>query len=301
MRAFSLLTRPRLPSISSTRVLAVGLVLLLAVLASTASLMWRELDHMQHRDRQRLELLASVMEAQASQMLDAGKPALDNLATSLVNDPKALAQLPFQQAQYLQSLPFLRSLALLNAQGQVRLSTHTSDQERQLDLRRLTTQPLSDDRMVVGLRQTGQSLTRNPSDRLGPAQSDFIPLLRRVQLTPNSHVVLVAQLSPNALITYQQRLLNMSSSGAQAVLALSDGSVLNQLGGDVSAAEPVPNVQPFPQENQGSYEIVDIGRQAQAFQDNALPAQDSTPSRQESRSDAPSATTTSSQGQALPG
>lgn len=52
---------------------------------------------------------------------------------------------------------------------------------------------------------------------------------------------------------------------------------------------------------QGSYEIVDIGRQAQAFQDHGLNAQNSMPSRPGSGSGATSATTSSSQGQALPG
>ena len=69
----------------SKRVLAGGLLLILAVLTGTALLMWQEFRRTESQDRKQLELLASVMEAHASQIFDSTKLALDALAKNLAH------------------------------------------------------------------------------------------------------------------------------------------------------------------------------------------------------------------------
>ncbi len=113
--------------LASRRVLASGLTLTLVVLASAMALMWRELGYAQQRKLQQLEMLASVMEFHASQVFDSGLLALDNLAASLTQDPLSLEAMEAKQTYYLQSLPFLRSLALVSMQGQVLVSSTPND------------------------------------------------------------------------------------------------------------------------------------------------------------------------------
>ena len=78
---------------ASRRVLAAGLALVLSILGATLALMWRELDHARQRDRQHLELLASVLESQSSQVFATTDLALDNLAHGLRQGALTLEQL----------------------------------------------------------------------------------------------------------------------------------------------------------------------------------------------------------------
>ena len=216
------------------RVLAVGGAMILGVLAGTAVLMWRALDDMEQHDQQRLELMASVLDAHVGQVFELCGQALDNLANSLQQAPDALDQLEAQQQYYLQSLPFLRSLALVSEEGRVLVSTQQADRGGQVDLQRLVTQPVRGERMAIGPWTPGRTLTEKASpgtsSRLG-----FIPLLRRVQLPNGRHVLLVAQFSPDALAQYQQQLLDLNSPDTRVYLALDDGRLLSHVGHDALA------------------------------------------------------------------
>ena len=224
----------RLLHLPHRRVLAVGGALILGVLAGTAVLMWRGLDDMKQRDQQRLELMASVLDAHVGQVFEVGGQALDNLANSLLQAPDALDRLEAQQQYYLQSLPFLRSLALVSEEGRVLVSTQQADRGGQVDLQRLVTQPVRGERMAIGPWTPGRTLTEKASpgtsSRLG-----FIPLLRRVQLPNGRHVLLVAQFSPDALAQYQQQLLDLNSPDTRVYLALDDGRLLSHVGHDALA------------------------------------------------------------------
>lgn len=221
----------RLLQLPHRRVLAVGGALILGVLAGTAVLMWRGLDDMKQRDQQRLELMASVLDAHVGQVFEVGGQALDNLANSLLQAPDALDRLEAQQQYYLQSLPFLRSLALVSEEGRVLVSTQQADRGGQVDLQRLLPQPVRGERMAIGPWMPGRTLTEKTSpgaaSRLG-----FIPLLRRVQLPNGRHVLLVAQFSPDALAQYQQQLLDLNSPDTRVYLALDDGRLLSHVGHD---------------------------------------------------------------------
>ena len=75
----------------SRKVLATGLLLILAVLVGTAGLMWQEFGRTKARDQRHLELLVSAMEAHASHTFDNARlsparaepvdPSVETLAT----------------------------------------------------------------------------------------------------------------------------------------------------------------------------------------------------------------------------
>lgn len=243
--------------LASYRVLASGIALTLVVLSITIGLMWRELSHTQQRKLQQLEMLASVMDAHASQMFESGLLALDNLAASLTQDPLSLSALEAQQTYYLQSLPFLRSLALVSSQGQVLASTTPSDHGGAIDLHRLAPGGVMDQRVTIGPWIQGRSLVEEGASARTPSHLGFIPLIRRVQLDADHSVLLVAQLNPDALATYQQQLLEVSGPGTRVLLALNDGSLLSQVGQHASPAGSSPRTHfLFPSmqsEHKGSY------------------------------------------------
>ena len=226
--------------LASYRVLASGIVLTLVVFSTAIGLMWRELGHAQQRKLQQLEMLASVMEAHATQVFESGLLALDNLAASLTQQPLSIRALEAQQTYYLQSLPFLRSLALVSIQGHVLASTTSSDRGGTVDLQRLLPGGVMDQRVMIGPWIQGRSLVDVDTSASIPSHLGFIPLIRRVQLDANRSVVVVAPLNPDALATYQQQLLEVSGPGTHVLLSLNDGSLLSQVGQHPSPAGSDP-------------------------------------------------------------
>ena len=219
----------------SHRVLLGGLLLMVAVLIGAASLMWLELRRTESRDRQQLELLASVMEAQASQLFDNGKLALDSLAENLQNEKSAPTEMDAQLSYRVQGLPFIRSIAIVSPQGVVLASTTPSDRGGKVDVQSLTTAPLTDERVVIGPWTRGRTLAQDERRKTAPARLGFIPMVRLVHLTPLASVLLVAQINPDALATYQQQLTHIDSPGIQVLLTLDNGSLLTQVGHDTLA------------------------------------------------------------------
>lgn len=213
---------------ASTRVLLGGLVLLLMLGAATLGLMWRERTEVEQRDRHRLEQLAGVMDAYVTQVFESSNLVLDNLAESLLQNPQALAQLPAQQGYYLQILPFLRSLALVDAQGRVLLSTSVQDQGGQVQVQRWLTAPsAAGHSMVIGPWTPGHTLVAQAG---APATAGgFIPLLRRVALGAGREVYFIAQLNPEVLATFQHDLASMAPTGTRVLLVRDDGQALVQV------------------------------------------------------------------------
>lgn len=243
--------------LASRRVLASGLALTLVVLASAMALMWRELGYAQQRKLQQLEMLASVMEFHASQVFDSGLLALDNLAASLTQDPLSLEAMEAKQTYYLQSLPFLRSLALVSMQGQVLVSSTPNDRGGAVDLNRLAPSGVTGKQVMIGPWIQGRALVAEASAGRTPTHLGFIPLIRRVQLDTERSVLLVAQLNPDALATYQQQLLEVSGPGTRVMLTLSDGSLLSQVGLHTPPADSSLRSRALflsiPSEHRGSY------------------------------------------------
>ncbi|MDY0107143.1 MAG: PAS domain S-box protein [Giesbergeria sp.] len=227
------LAPPSFLGLASRNVLTGGLLLILAVLTGTASLMWLEFRRTEALHRQQIELQASVMEAHASQLFDNTRLALDSLAKNLTVESLSPAQVEAQQSYRLQGLPFLRSIAITNERGQVLASTLASDRGGSVDLQRLTRTPLNDEQVHIGPWTPGRGLVTDAhAPAAVPAALGFIPVVRRVQLSPVASVVLVAQINPDALANYQQQLKETGLPGTQVLLALVNGTLLTQVGND---------------------------------------------------------------------
>lgn len=226
------------------RVLAGGLLIMLAVLIGTAALMWQELRRTETQDRRQLELLVSMMQAQASQIFDNGQLALDSMAHNLRQESNTPAQLEAQLSHRIQGLPFLRSLAIVNTQGLVLASTTASDRGGKVDLRRLTAAPVTDERVAIGPWASGRTLAQDARRVAAPAHLGYIPMVRLVPLSPTASVLLVAQVNPDALTTHQQQLTDTGTPGIQVLLALDSGSLLTQVGND--ALKPGSSLQTHP-------------------------------------------------------
>lgn len=207
-------------------------MLTLAMVAGTAAMAWHGLSHTAQRDRQQLAFMASAMDSHAAQVFEASAMALDSLAASLLKAPSDLARLEALQTDFLRGLPFLQGLSAIDPEGLVLVSTHSADHGAVLDLRRLTPKPTQDDRMVIGPWTPGRTLAESVRQTTAPSRVGFIPLVRRVRLSPSRSLLLVAQVNPEALAGYQQQLLDMAPLGTRVLLALDNGSLLSQSGED---------------------------------------------------------------------
>lgn len=207
-------------------------MLALAMVAGMAAMAWHALSHTAQRDRQQLAFMASAMDGHAAQVFEACAMALDSLAASLLKAPDDLAQLEALQTDFLRGLPFLQGLYAIDPQGLVLASTHSADRGAFLDLRRLAPKPAQDDRMVIGPWTPGRTLAESARQTAVPSRVGFIPVVRRVHLSPSQSLLLVAQVNPEALAGYQQQLLDMAPPGTRVLLALDNGSLLSQSGED---------------------------------------------------------------------
>ncbi len=225
------------PNTPRYRVLAGGLLLILAVFAGTGSLMWLELRRTESQDRQRLELLASLMEAHASRVFDNVALALEGVVKNLTTEITTPAQVEAQLSYRVQGLPLLRSIAIVNPQGLVLASTTASDRGGKVDLQRLTSAPVTDERMVIGPWVRGRDLTDGAHKEAAPVHLGYVPMVRLVRLSPTHFVLVVAQINPDALATYQQQLKEAGSAGTQVLLALDSGALLTQVGNDAVAPD----------------------------------------------------------------
>ncbi|MDD2713593.1 MAG: PAS domain-containing protein [Simplicispira sp.] len=231
MKHFSAFATLPFLNVAGRRVLAGGVLLIVAVLIGMAALMeleWRRST--QAQDQRQLQWLASVVQAHANQVFDNTRLALDNWAKTLASDIQTPAQLQAQQSYRLQGLPFLRSIAVVSPQGLVLASTTASDQGGTINVQRLTGVPLADERVVIGPWLPGRGLVEKKHGEAVPARLGFIPVVRLVRLSPTAFVWLVAQINPDALATYQQQLMETGPPGTQVFLALQNGSLLTQVG-----------------------------------------------------------------------
>lgn len=208
---------------SSHRILAGGTLLVLTLFSSAAALMWQ--DHqqaVQHNQRQ-LALLASLTHAYATQILDNSNRFLDNLSGDITAQAAGQpAQLEALMANRLAVLPFLRSVALLDVQGRVILSTTASERGKRVDLSRLAAAPLPGRSMAMRAWVRGRTLADSVP---APEGVGFVPLARPIPLPRGEAAWLVTQLEPEALLPPLE-----DAQDADILLVLKDGTLLTQAG-----------------------------------------------------------------------
>lgn len=212
------------------RVLAGGILFTFIVLICTGLLLWQELRRTEAQDRQRLELLASFMEAHAIQIFDTTAVAIENLAGNLATGSLSLSELEAQLQYRMEGLPFLRSIAIIDQQGLVAASTNYMDKGAQIDLEQLTLAPLTDERVVIGPWVRGRGLADNLSRSRSPVQLGFIPMLRAVPASTTPGFTIVAQINPDSIANFQQQIIEAGSEDTLVLLALDKGILLTEAG-----------------------------------------------------------------------
>lgn len=160
-------------------------------------------------------LLARVIEDQATRTLESGEMALDALAVSPVLRAAALDATALRTAlnQTLLGLPFVRTIAVVDVQGQILVSSNAAETGMRIDLERLGARG-SDGRVTLGPLVMGRGLA---SIQVGAAPSEiphglaFVPLVLPFENEAGRPLVLVALVNPDAFSNFQHLALEAGS------------------------------------------------------------------------------------------
>ncbi len=203
-----------------------GALAALLIVAVVAWLGWSEYQEKVETERSRVELLARVLEDHATRTVETTAIALGSLSELIATQTAgAVGEVGPLLGQALVGLPFLRSLAIIDAQGQVLTTTAARDFGRVVDVRALGPWPAADRERLGGFL-AGRSLADLAATGSGaPGGVGFIPLMRGIQLRDASVVTLVALINPDVFSTQQQLTLDDELSGA--LLTSFDGAVLS--------------------------------------------------------------------------
>ena len=211
----------------SVMAIAAGVFLSLIVLAGTGWRMWEEYTEGVARETARAELLASVLDEQATRSFETTGVVMASLS-ELVGAGGAPAVPPEMQtgmAQALISLPFLRSIALVNSQGQVLASTSGPDTGATLDLQALSP-PSATRKEAIGPWLAARELSDVGARgaKVVPRGLGLIPFVYRFTASSGRELALVAAVNPDALLGFQQ--LSLEGDGRVVILASHSGRVL---------------------------------------------------------------------------
>lgn len=198
-----------------------GVILVMVVLLFFAA--FAVYERSEQLKQQRSELLVRVLEDHATRSVETVALALgalaDVVARSGPGDDRLLGD---ALTQALVGMHALRSLALLDARGQVLASTVPSELGLTLNLQKFVAGP------GVGRQQLGTFVAgRGPAavaggqdQQNGPVGLGFLPMLQMAVTRSGEGRVLVAVINPNAIANYQQQVL--SDAARVAVLSALD-------------------------------------------------------------------------------
>lgn len=202
-----------------------GALLALAVLAAVAWLGWAEHEEKMATQRARNELLARVLEDQSTRTIETTAIAMASLAELLSTQSLAqIGEVTPVLTQAMVGLPFLRSLAVIDAQGRVRTSSVPRDVGVSVDPQRFGSWPAID-RDRLGPFIPGRTLADMARrDTAVPAAVGFVPLLRAMELRGGDPALLVALVNPDAFANQLE--LTVADRLGGAVLTGFDGTLL---------------------------------------------------------------------------
>jgi PAS domain S-box-containing protein len=192
--------------------------------------------------------LARVLEDQATRSIDTAALALAALAEVVAqSNPDSDRQLGMALAQSLASLPVLRDVSVLDAQGRVLASTDGSLHDQVIDLQRLGALPAPGADALVGyVAGRGLSALVAASSQRAPAGVGFIPMVRHVKGRAGRSLLVVGLINPDVLANQQQQLV--ADTPSRALLAGLKGQVLAAaVGGQVAPGDSVARMPLFGQ------------------------------------------------------
>jgi PAS domain S-box-containing protein len=249
--------RSGLPGWLSRRAIAwTGATLAGAVLAVVAAFLWYEHREIERHELRSSEMLARVIEDHANRTFDTVDLTLATLAEALTPDATradpAGAGRALAQAQ--RGMPFLRSLSVVNAAGEVLASSDTRNVGATVAARKL---PLPVETAVdrLGSLVLGRDLADAAAPPVGSSHS-FVPLVRRVGPPAADALYLVAALNPDFFANAYE--LTLADRDRAAALLGIDGTLLAatgniQLAPGSSAARHAFFTRFLPARESGSY------------------------------------------------
>ncbi len=226
-------------------------------------------------ESQRSELLARVLEEQATRSFETASLALAALADVVARGPaQGDARVDSALTQVMIGLPVLRSMAVVDRGGQVLTSTEASETGLQLDLSRLGVAP-APGHEATGPLIAGRGLA---ALRSGAAPSavrgvGFVPMWRGVTTPAGQSRLLVAVVNTDAIANHQHQVLRDQSRSS--LLVSFQGQVLAAAGSAVAPGQLLRGLPVFddylPQREAASYVGTGTqpGRQIVAFRASA--------------------------------
>jgi PAS domain S-box-containing protein len=213
-----------------------GLLALAVVLVCAGMAAYERRETLENA-QERAELVARTLEDHVTRTVESSSLILRTLGEGIAGqasaDPARLQ--PLLGQSLISSLPFLRSVAVLDEQGRVLASSIPSEQGVRVALNRLGPQP------AVGREQLQRLLPGRGLADLGQAAAapratgvGMLPLIRTLSGPGDQRLLLVALINPGALANFQQGAL--SDKGSVGLLAGLDGRLI--AANDQLALEP---------------------------------------------------------------
>ncbi len=204
-----------------------GAILALVVVALTAAFLLREAQLLETNEVQSVELYARVLQDHTERTFNTIDIAMASLAETVGGDPATVDTRHLNQdlTTGLKGLPFIRSLSLLSAEGDVLASSSAAAVGLQIDLGalRLPHQQAVDQ---LGVSVKGRDLGDLARGRAAPSATarTFVPLVRAIERPNGSRLYLVAVLNPD-FFANEHELTLADSSRAAGVFSI-DASML---------------------------------------------------------------------------
>jgi PAS domain S-box-containing protein len=210
---------------SARRVAWAGWAAALLVLVLFGLTAWGERQQALKQASGDAHTMARVLEDQATRSIDTAALTLAALAQVVAqSDPDNDRQLGRALMQSLASLPVLRDVSVLDAQGLVLASTDASAEARVIDLSRWGALPAPGSDALLGF-VAGRGLASLVSgvQAPSPAGVGFVPMVRHFQGRAGRGLLLVGLINPDVLANQQQQLL--ADTPSRALLAGLQGQV----------------------------------------------------------------------------
>jgi hypothetical protein len=188
-----------------------GVLFSLLLLLAIVWMSWRGHEQVVEQDLRQSELYARVIEDHASRSFDAVAVVQSSIAeTVLLQDSLAdIPNLSRQLTQALGGVPFVRSIAVLDAQGRVLVSSSPGDVLRQVNLALLGARPVRG-QALLGPLIRGRSLA---DFEVGASQAGLrsginsLPMLYGFALAGGQPMLVVALINPDALVNFQRQVI----------------------------------------------------------------------------------------------
>jgi PAS domain S-box-containing protein len=234
--------------LSRSTVVLAGTLAAVVVGAALATLALVQRQAHLERTQEHTVLMARVFADQATRSIDAAALALATIAEPLARGLQPDdAELRAALAQTLVNLPFLRGIAIVDAQGQVLASGETADAGMVIDIARMGPMPAPGEKVLgpfVGVRRLADlRLGRADTARAGLG---FLPLLSTVSLPGGRRVLVLAQINADALANFQQVTLD-DERMASGLLAWNGTLLAATAGVDRLPGAPAAELPPFRQ------------------------------------------------------